>query len=212
MRRVLVLVLCFPVFGVWASEAKLEKVAVLADPATLERGAEVVTTVCNGCHSLKYIKYLYLVKLGVAKEKVDVWRGTQPMESPLAAQMSPEIVQQSFGIVPPDLSLITKAREGGPSYVYSFLLGFYVTPEGMPNNHVFPNTRMPDILNVASTADAAQRAELQNKARDVASFLAWAADPKAGERRTLGYYVIGYLVVLTVLLYLLKRRVWAKLK
>jgi len=58
---------------------------------------------------------------------------------------------------------MAKARDGGTSYVYSYLLGYYVTPEGMPGNHIYPETKMPDILGMSSTTDAAQRAEIQGK-------------------------------------------------
>ena len=196
----------------FAAEAKLEKAAVRPDPQTLQRGAETAVTQCLGCHGLKYLKYRDLAKIGFTKDKVDALLASQGLDAPLASQMPAGAALQSFGIVPPDLSLITKAREGGPSYVYSFLLGFYVSPQGAGDNHVFPGTKMPDILGVSGVSDAAQRSELQNKARDVASFLAWAADPRAEERHTLGYYVIGYLALLTAMLYIMKRRIWGKLK
>ena len=59
--------------------------------------------------------------------------------------------------------------------------------------------------------DPAQIAELNKKAREVASFLAWAADPRAQERKSLGYYVIGYLIIFTTMLYFLKGIIWARL-
>jgi ubiquinol-cytochrome c reductase cytochrome c1 subunit len=52
---------------------------------------------------------------------------------------------------------------------------------------------------------------LQEQAKDAAAFLNWAADPHTGERHHLGYYVLTYLVILTILLYLSKRRIWARL-
>ncbi|MEW6313204.1 MAG: cytochrome c1 [Pseudomonadota bacterium] len=195
----------------WATEIRLEKIRVSADLSALERGAETVVTMCLGCHGLKYMKYRDLGKLGIAQDKVDALRAGQALDAPLLSQMPADVALQSFGIVPPDLSLIAKARAGGASYVYSFLLGFHVNAQGIPDNRVFPGTKMPDILGVSS-ADDAQRAELQGRALDAASFLAWVADPRAEERRNMGKYVIAYLVVLTVLLYLVKRRVWARLK
>jgi cytochrome c1 len=71
---------------------------------------------------------------------------------------------------------------------------------------------MPDILNGSGATDGAQRAEVQGKARDIVSFLTWASDPHEAERIRLGYYVIGYLIVLTTLLYFVKKQIWAKLK
>ncbi len=81
----------------------------------------------------------------------------------------------------------------------------------MLDNRMLHNTKMPDILGVAG-ADEAQRAELEKKARDVAAFLMWASDPKADERKAQGKFVLLYLAVLTLLLYLLKRRVWKNAK
>ena len=91
-------------------------------------------------------------------------------------------------------------------------MGYYVSAEGMPGNHIYPETKMPDILGISTASDAAQRTEMQGKARDIVSFLAWAADPEEQERHRLGYYVLAYLCVLTFLLYLVKNQIWSKLK
>ncbi len=189
----------------------LQKIEVATDQPTLERGAETVMTVCIGCHSLKYVRFRNLTTLGIAKDKVDEWRGTSPMGTTLTSQMPAESAEQSFGKAPPDLSLMAKAREGGPNYIYSYLLGYYMSPDGMLGNHYYPPTKMPDVLGVAGVTDPVQRAELEKKAREVASFLVWASDPHAQERHRLGYYVIGYLLVLTTMLYFLKKRIWARL-
>jgi cytochrome c1 len=161
---------------------------------------------------MKYIKYRDLLKLGMNKQKVEAWRGGQPLDAPMLAQMSESDAAQAFGKAPPDLSLITKARDGGGGYVYSYLMGYYMTPEGMPGNHVYPETRMPDALGITGVTEAAQRSEIQGKARDIVSFLAWAADPHEGERIRLGFYVIAYLLVLTTLLYFVKNQIWSTLK
>ncbi len=194
-----------------ASEVALEKAAVGVDVPTVERGVEAVMADCNSCHSMKYIKFRDLVALGIDKQKVDEWRGDTPLDAPLKAQMSEEDAIASYGKAPPDLSLMTKAREGGSDYVYSYLLGYYAKPDGETGNHYYPATKMPDILGMSSTEDAAQKSEIRNRARDIVSFLAWAADPHEQERKTLGYYVLGYLFVLTLLLYFVKKQVWAKL-
>ena len=194
-----------------AETIALQKAAVSVDLPTLERGADTVIDTCTVCHSLKYVRFRDLASLGIAKEKMQTWRGDSPMGSAIASKMTVDSALLAFGAVPPDLSLIAKAREGGGNYVYSFLLGFYAAPGGMMTNHYFPGTKMPDTLGIAGVTDAAQRALLEQKARDVTSFLVWAADPHAQERQTLGYYVIGYLLLLTTLLYFLKRRIWARL-
>ncbi|HUO43647.1 MAG TPA: cytochrome c1 [Burkholderiales bacterium] len=212
MKRWLVFALCQFACSAWGdTEPALNEVRVGVDLPTLERGAETVITVCAGCHSLKYVRFRDLVRLGIAQDKVDAWRGGKPMGAAITGQLPADAALASFGKIPPDLSLMARAREGEADYIYSYLLGFYITPEGTLGNHYYPPTKMPDILAVAGVTDPSQRAQLEQKARAVTSFLVWAADPHARERRALGYYVIGYLLIFTTLLYFLKRRTWAKL-
>lgn len=212
MKRLAALALCLFTQAAWAeAEMPLNKANVSTDLSALERGAETVMTVCTNCHSLKYVHFRELAKLGIAKDKVDGWRGNNPMGAALTSQMSATDAEASFGKAPPDLSLMAKAREGGADYVYSYLLGYYTTPDGMTGNHYYPPTKMPDVLQVAGVTDPAERARLEQTARDAVSFLAWAADPHAQERRTLGYFVLAYLVIFTTLLFMLKKRIWARL-
>jgi ubiquinol-cytochrome c reductase cytochrome c1 subunit len=213
MKKLIVILMLYCLISpVWATEAKLENIQADTNLSALERGVDALMDNCHSCHSLKYIKYRDLVQFGIAQQKIDAWRGGQPLDAPLVSLMSDDAAMQSFGLLPPDLSLMTKAREGGASYVYSYLIGYYLTPEGMPGNHIFPETKMPDALGISGTTDSVQRAALQGKARDVVSFLAWAADPHGEERHKLGYYVIGYLIILTLLLYFVKNQVWSRLK
>jgi ubiquinol-cytochrome c reductase cytochrome c1 subunit len=204
--------LCGFTLSASAMEAKLEPVKVETGVPAVERGMDALMNDCRSCHSLKYVKYRDLASFGMDKDKIAAWRGDQPLDAALTSQLTDDAAMQSFGKIPPDLSLMVGAREGGASYVYSYLLGYYNTPEGIPGNHIFPETKMPDVLGISGATDPAQRAELQRKARDIVSFLAWASDPHEEERHRLGYYVIGYLVVLTSLLYLVKNRIWSRLK
>jgi cytochrome c1 len=194
-----------------AHEGTLTKVAVQTDLPAVERGADNLMNNCHSCHSLKYIKYRDLLKLGISKQKVDGWRGELGLDTPLLAQMSESDALQSFGTAPPDLSLMTKARDGGPDYVYSYLLGYYMNASGVPGNHIFPETKMPDPLGVSGTSNPAQLNAIKDQARDIVSFLNWTADPQQSARLKLGYYVIGYLLVLTFLLYLVKNQIWSRL-
>lgn len=194
-----------------SAAADLEAVEFDHSPDTLRRGATVVTSVCMSCHSLKYLRYLDLKKLGFSDAEVKTMSAGNPPAAPLTAVTPPDVAQQTYGRTPPDLSLMAKARDGGPHYIYRLLTGFYQDANGETNNHLYPGIRMPDILGWGS-ANATQRAELEKQAKDAASFLIWVADPRADERIRLGYYVMTYLVVLTVLLFLVKRKIWARLK
>jgi ubiquinol-cytochrome c reductase cytochrome c1 subunit len=212
MRKLIVLIaLCCSVSSAWAAEAMLENAQVDTSLPTVERGVEDLMDNCHTCHNLKYIRFRDLAKFGIDRKKIDEWRGDQTMDAPLAGLMSDEAAMQSFGLVPPDLSLITKAREGGADYVYSYLLGYYSTPDGETRNHYFPETKMPDPLGISTTTDQVQREEIKKTAHDIVSFLSWAADPHEQERHRMGYYVLGYLVILTVLLYFVKNQIWARL-
>jgi ubiquinol-cytochrome c reductase cytochrome c1 subunit len=212
MNRIIVLwILCGAFSTAWAAEAMLENAQVDTSLPTVERGVEDLMNTCHTCHTLKYIHFRDLAKFGIDSKKIDEWRGDQTMDAPLTSMMSDESAMQSFGLVPPDLSMMTKARDGGADYVYSYLLGYYSTPDGETKNHIFPATKMPDPLGISTTTDHAQREEIKKTAHDIVSFLSWAADPHEQERHRLGYYVIGYLVILTLLLYFVKNQIWGRL-
>jgi len=206
------LALCSLISTAGATETKLEKIQVDTSMAAVERGIDNLMGNCHNCHTLKYVKYHDLLHFGISKSKVDAWRGDQPLDAPMTGLLPDTAAMQSFGKIPPDLSLMANAREGGPSYVYAYLLGYYTTAEGLPGNHIFPETKMPDALGISSATDEAQRAEIKSKARDIVSFLTWAADPHKAERHRLGYYVIGYLLVLTLMMYFVKKKIWSRLE
>ena len=211
-KLIAILILYCFISPVWAIEAMLESIKVDSSASAVERGADNLMNACHGCHSLKYIRYRDLLKYGMDKKKVDEWRGDQPLDAAITSQMPDDAAKLSFGKSPPDLSLINKARDGGANYVYSYLTGYYTIKEGMSGNHIFPETKMPDVLGMSGATEPAQRKEIQGKASDIVSFLNWAADPHEEERHKLGYYVIGYLVFLSLLLYFVKNQIWSKLK
>jgi len=195
-----------------ASEAGLDLEKIPSDSASILRGAEHVVNNCVSCHSLKYIKYTDMLALGVPQATVDAWRGFNPVNAHILAQMPAEAAAAAFGgIVPPDLSLMASARDGGVHYLYSYLLGYSVDAKGETVNRMYPGTRMPDILALSTTTDVKERNDIIASAKDISAFLNWTADPHADERKQLGIYVIAYLLLLTVLLYFWKNQIWRKL-
>ena len=139
------------------------------------------------------------------------------------------------GALPPDLSVITRAREGGPAYVYSLLLGYEDPPKGMtvPDGKYYnpympgdmgsywagSKTEVPEggfiamprqIVDDRVSFDDGTKSTSANEAHAVATFLAWAADPHQVERKQTGLAVMIYLFVLTLITYLSYRRIWAK--
>lgn len=139
------------------------------------------------------------------------------------------------GAYPPDLSLITKARAGwhgtfnqfingigGPQYVYSVLTGYEQppaeaakdAPEGKHYNPYFASghwiTMAQPLADGQVTFDDGAPNTVDAMSRDVSAFLAWAAEPKMEERKSLGFATLIYLAIFAVLLYFVKQRVWAK--
>ncbi len=122
------------------------------------------------------------------------------------------------GALPPDLSLIIKAREGGPQYVYSILTGFSEKPPAgfkvMENKFYNPyfqgwNISMPPPLTDGSvTYSDGTPNTLDQEAHDVVTFLAWASEPKMEDRKRMGFGVMAFLILLSGLLYLSYRKVW----
>jgi len=122
------------------------------------------------------------------------------------------------GALPPDLSIIVKARAGGPDYVYSILTGFHEKPpagfkvlEGKYFNPYFAgwNISMPPPLSDKQvTYSDGTPATVDQMAQDVVTFLSWAAEPTTEERKRTGFAVMLFLLLLSGLLYLSYRRVW----
>lgn len=192
--------------------AKLAEVEIPNTAEARQKGAETVTGVCLMCHSLKYVKYSDLLALGLSQQQVDAMRGDRGMDERLQSMTPMEVRKESYGKVPPDLSLMAIAREDGPRYVYTLLTSYYVDKDGNTDNHLYPKIKMPDMMGYSMAADPKEKAAIEAQVRDAAAFLVWAADPNAETRKQIGIYVMGYLVLLAVLLYLLKRRVWWRVK
>lgn len=180
-------------------------------PAAYQRGFKVANEVCRLCHSFKYIKYSNLMDIGLSEAQIDTLRGDETIGSSLKAFMSDENADQAFGMIPPDLSVMAKARKGGPNYIYTLLSTYERDDKGVIENHLFPGIKMPDVMSWSIYTDAADREAIATNLKDVGSFLAWTADPHEDTRRAMGTWVIGYLVLLTFLLWIIKKRIWGRL-
>ena len=123
------------------------------------------------------------------------------------------------GAYPPDMSVLVKASKGGANYIYSVLLGYEEKPESVIlDEGVYYNKymagqkiKMPKVLSdgLVEYADGTVSSEAQ-MAKDVTTFLAWAAEPELEERHKTGVKVIIYLVLLTVLVYLSMKKIWSR--
>lgn len=204
--------------------------------SSLQRGAKYFVNYCLGCHTAQYVRYSKLAEgLRITEDQLVnnlIFTQQQPFETMTNAMRS-EDAERWFGIAVPDLSLISRSR--GTDYVYNFLRGFYAdpsTPTGA-NNVVLANTAMPHVLwelqgvrrPVFEEAEGEgaeptivgfetvvpgllSEAEFDQVARDLTNFLDYIGEPMQIERRALGIRVIGFLLVLLLLAWMLKREIW----
>ena len=211
------------------------------DRAQLQRGYQIYKEVCSGCHSMKRVAFRNLADLGftpaeikaLAKQSevasIDDKTGEPNTRKGIPADKIPgpypnETAARAANnnALPPDLSLITKAREEGPRYVYSLLTGYKGAPadwkvaDGLYYNPYFRslNVAMPPPLSADGQITYADgtKSTVQQNAKDVVAFLTWTAEPTLEARRRTGVGVVLFLAILTALGYLSYQRVWADLK
>ena len=125
------------------------------------------------------------------------------------------------GAYPPDMSVLVKARKGGANYVYSLLMGYDDPPAGYElDDGVYYNVYMsgnnikmskPLMNGLVEYADGTSATEEQ-MAKDVTTFLAWAAEPHLESRHKMGFRVIVYLTIITLLVYFSMKKIWSRVE
>ena len=209
------------------------------DLASAQRGMQVYMEVCSACHGLKQLAYRDLSGLGLTAEQVKAIAASvvvplglndegEPVEGPGLPSSrfrqpwpNEKAARARYnGAVPPDLSVMVKAREDGSNYVHALLTGYADPPagmemgEGMNYNKYFPGhqTAMPQPLtdDRVTYADGT-KATVDQMSRDVVTFLAWASDPDVVDRKRIGIRVILFLILMTGLTYAVKRKIWSDL-
>ena len=233
------------------------------DQAQLQRGFKVYREVCAACHSMNMVSFRHLGMPGgpfwseehpnpnenpyvrtIAAEyqiaDVDSETG-DPIQRPgTPADRFPSPYPNEAaaragngGAMPPDLSVMAKARHGGADYIYSLMSGYVNPPRGLtvPANQYYnpyyagdvsaywagdhesvpkggflamPPQLKPGLV----TFDDGTPSTIKNQARDVGAFIMWASEPKMDERKRMGVAVLGYLVLLAGLLYASYRKIW----
>jgi ubiquinol-cytochrome c reductase cytochrome c1 subunit len=213
--------------------AKLMHVDVNLSKSALKDGARTFVNQCMGCHSAKFFRYKNLVDdLGMSKSDVEqgLLLGNGNVNDHMTTAMPKEQASKWFGTAPPDLSLTTRVR--GTDWVYTYLLGFYRDHDSSTgwNNHVFTDVSMPNVLypEAPEYFDAMPKPHhgkgkgeeghgmeypevpeaLDNKVTNLVSFMRYAAEPAVLDRRSMGPWVLGFLVVLAVLTFLVKKEYW----
>lgn len=217
------------------------------DIEQLQRGYKVYKEVCSACHSLRHVAFRDLQQLGYSEAQVKAeaaaWQvpGVDPVTG--EANTRPGLPTDYFpkpypndiaaraannNAIPPDLSLMTKARHDGDAYVYSLLTGYQAqpaellkqfpdakTPAGLHYNPYFANLNLamaPPLSDGQVTFDDGAPNNVDAMAKDVSAFLVWTAEPTLAKRHQTGWPVVIFLIVLTGLAYLAYRNVWRNVK
>ena len=208
----------------------------VTNTASLQRGATNFVNYCLSCHSMKYMRYSRMASdLGISELQLRenlIAPDAKPTDSMLASFPEAEAVAW-FGKVPPDLSLVARYR--GTDWVYQFLKGFYVDktrPTGT-NNLALEGAALPAalsdlegvkaaVLGVGVSAPGGKRVErfetvaagrmtpeeFDGFMRDTVNFLDYAGDPSQAQRRSIGIWVLLFLMGFTVFAGMLKKEYW----
>jgi len=221
------------------------------DKQQLQRGFQVYKEVCAACHSLSLVAFRDLHALGYEEAEVKAianqWAIEVPSINPETGEPATRkaIPSDRFpspyanetaaraannNALPPDLSLITKAREGHAAYIRSLLVGYQEQPaellkkfpdsktgEGLYYNPYFANLNIampPPIVSEGQVtyAPGNPKPTVDQMATDVAAFLVWTAEPKLENRHSAGLAVLIFLIFGTVLAYLAYKNIWAGAK
>jgi ubiquinol-cytochrome c reductase cytochrome c1 subunit len=222
--------------GLAAAEAGKPLKSVDVDVFDLEsvrRGAGYFSNYCLGCHGVKQMRYSRVAAdlgLDVDTMRQEIMFGDVKIHDYMKTAIAPTDAEMTFGVVPPDLSLIVRAR--GADWIYTYLKSFYEDPKrpfGV-NNLLVENVAMPNVLwemqgtQSPVVREAGGKEQIVDVKRDnngklsgrefnkvlvdLTNFLAYTAEPTKLERLPLGKYVIVFLIFLTVILYKLKKEYW----
>ena len=200
------------------------------DVAALQNGAKLFVNYCLNCHSASYMRYNRLVGIGLSEEQIkgNLLFTADKVGELMTIAMWRADAKQWFGVAPPDLSVIARARTSehgaGVDWLYTYLRSFYrddSRPTGW-NNLVFENVAMPHVLwelqgEQVMGADKQLKLATAGKLKpeqydaaigDLVAYLQYMAEPTLKLRQEVGVAVLIVLALLLVLAYALKREYW----
>ena len=230
MRFFIIIFLFISPLSFSAENIELSKAPVdLTDNLSLQRGAKIFTNYCLNCHSAKYMRYSNLQDIGLSAEtiKSDLLFTGNKIGDTMSVNMSMKDSKKWFGASPPDLSVVARSR--GADWIYSYMRGFYrdpTRPMGW-NNTVYVNSAMPHILwelegekilNPKTkklekfTSGKLNAKEYDATIADLTNYLVYMSEPDQLKRKKMGYYVIGFLLLLLFLTIKLKKEYWRDIK
>lgn len=207
------------------------------DLAAAQRGFQVYSEVCSACHSMRLLSYRDLAGIGLTNDQIKAIAAAvtvpQGLDDQGAPKEGPGTPASRFkrpfpndvaaragnnGALPPDLSLLSNAFLNGPDYIYGVLTGYSDPPagftlmDGMNYNKYFIGHQiaMPKPLSDGQVTYAdGTTSSVEQMARDVVTFMTWAANPEMVERKQMGVRVILFLLLMTCVTYAVKRKIWA---
>ncbi len=203
---------------------------VSGDKAALQNGAKLFVNYCLNCHGASALRYNKLMDLGLTEQQIkdNLMFNAEKIGQQMTVSINPAEAKKWFGVTPPDLSLVARARASadgsGADWLYTYLRSFYKDPARPTgwNNVIFPNVGMPHILfelqgeqalNAEhhlelATPGKLSTAEYDKQVADLVGFLVWMGEPQAGLRKQIGIAVLVFLSILFVLAYALKKEYW----
>ena len=213
-----------------SEEVYLEKAPIdLSDQPSLQKGARTFINYCLNCHSAKYMRYNKLLDIGLSKKdiKENLLFTGKKIGDPMEISMPVKESKKWFGATPPDLSVIARSR--GSDWIYSYMRGFYRDPSRPMgwNNTVYVNSAMPhilwelqgeQILNPKTkklekfSSGKLNAKEYDAMIADLTNYLVYMSEPDQLKRKKMGYYVIGFLLLLLFLTIKLKKEYWRDIK
>jgi|TARA_B100000497_G_scaffold8649_1_gene9191 ubiquinol-cytochrome c reductase cytochrome c1 subunit len=230
MRFFIIIFLFISPLSFSAENIELSKAPVdLTDNLSLQRGAKIFTNYCLNCHSAKYMRYSNLQDIGLSAETIknDLLFTGNKIGDTMSVNMSMKDSKKWFGAAPPDLSVVARSR--GADWIYSYMRGFYrdpTRPMGW-NNTVYVNSAMPHILwelegekilNPKTkklekfSSGKLNAKEYDATIADLTNYLVYMSEPDQLKRKKMGYYVIGFLLLLLFLTIKLKKEYWRDIK
>lgn len=200
----------------------------LKDKASLQRGAKLFTSRCLACHGASSMRYNRLRDIGMTEEQIKKDLGLPEdvkIGSTMQAAMDANSAKLAYGVAPPDLSVIARSRS--PDWIYTYMRSFYVDTSrpGGWNNTVFPSVGMPFVLAdmqgeqhvdkhegheklVLDKPGSMGVAEYDMAIADLTNYLVFMGEPAKMVRQRIGWFVLGFLFLMFLLVYALKKEMW----
>jgi len=198
----------------------------ITDQASLQRGAKTFVNYCLSCHEASYMRYNRMAQdIGLSDDQVikNLMFASDKIGETMTIAMRAEDAKKWFGVIPPDLSVISRAK--GTDWLYTYLRTFYLDQEKSTgtNNLAFKDVGMPHVLwqqqgylaqdeethDLVSATDGTQsQNEYNAMAKDLTNFLAYIGEPSKLQRLALGKWVLLYLVLLFLVAYPMKKAFW----